>query len=61
LKIQPATELDGTYDTYTQVAAAGSTAAKAQIVLQEGFVQEEKKAVPVHHTAAKPSAAHHAQ
>ncbi len=46
LKIQPATELDGTYDTYTQIAAAGSMAAKAQIVLRDGFLQEEKKATP---------------
>jgi tetratricopeptide (TPR) repeat protein len=57
-----AAELDGTYDTYTQVAAAGSMAAKAQIVLRDGFIQAEaKKGAPVHHTAAKPSAAHHAQ
>ncbi len=46
--LQPATELDGTYDTYTTVPAANGNAAKAQIVLKDGFVQEEKKA-PVHH------------
>ena len=54
-------ELDGTYDTYTHTAAAGTTAASAQIVLSDGFVQPEKKAGPVHHIPAKPSAAHHAQ
>jgi hypothetical protein len=61
LGLQPATELDGTYDTYTHTAAAGTTAASAQIVLTDGFVQPEKKAGPVHHVPAKPSAAHHAQ
>jgi hypothetical protein len=61
LKLQPATELDGTYDTYTQVPAAGSTAAAAQIVLRDGFVQLEKKAGPVHHVPAKPAAAHHGE
>ncbi len=59
LKIQPSTELDGTYDTYTKVAAQGSTAASAQIVLKDGFLQLEKKA-PVHHVPPKPSPAHHA-
>jgi hypothetical protein len=56
-----AAELDGTYDTYTHVAAAGSTAASAQIVLTQGFIQQAKKAAPVHHPAPKPSPAHHAQ
>ena len=51
LKFQPSTELDATYDTYTKVAAAGSTAASAQIVLQGGFLQMEKKTAPVHHPA----------
>ena len=61
LGFQPAaTELDGTYDTYTHVAAAGSTAASAQIVLTEGFIQQAKKGAPVHHPAPKPSPAHHA-
>ena len=44
LGLQPATELDGTYDTYTHTAAAGTTAASAQIVLTDGFLQPEKKA-----------------
>jgi hypothetical protein len=61
LGFQPAaTELDGTYDTYTHTAAAGTTAASAQIVLTEGFIQQAKKGAPVHHTV-KPSPAHHAQ
>jgi len=60
-------ELDGTYDTYTQVpASAGTpatattpataaTEAAAEIGLRDGFVQaEKKKTVP----ARKPSAAH---
>ena len=55
--LQPAQELDGTYDTYSKVAAAGSAAASAQIVLRDGFLQAAAKAGPVHHTA-KPSAAH---
>ncbi len=61
LGLQPATELDGTYDTYTHTAAAGTTAASAQIVLSDGFIQPEKKAGAVHHAAPKPSPAHHAQ
>jgi hypothetical protein len=62
LKFQPDAELDGTYDSYTVTPAAGSNAASAQIVLRDGFLQlPAKKAAPVHHTAAKPSAAHHAQ
>jgi tetratricopeptide (TPR) repeat protein len=62
LKFQPDMELDGTYDSYTQVPAQGTTAASAQIVLRDGFVQQPvKKGAPVHHTAAKPAAGHHAQ
>ena len=58
-KLQPAEELDATYDTYTAVPATAAKAATAQIVLREGFIQAEKKAAPAHHPAAKPSAAHH--
>ncbi len=59
LGFQPnATELDGTYDTFTKVAASGSTGASAQIVLSGGFIQQEQKKVPAHHPA-KPSPAHH--
>lgn len=47
-------ELDGTYDTYTQIPATDTTTASAQIVLRDAFIQEKKKA-PVH----KPAAAHH--
>jgi len=59
LGLQPATELDGTYDTYTHTKAAGTTAASAQIVLTDGFLQPEKKATPVRR--AKPSPGHRAQ
>jgi hypothetical protein len=47
-------ELDGTYDTYTQVPGTDTSAQSAQIVLREAFIQEKKKA-PVH----KPTPAHH--
>jgi hypothetical protein len=46
-KLQPADELDATYDNYTQQAAAGTGAAStAQIVLRDGFIQAQKKAAP---------------
>src|ERR1019366_9086379 len=49
-------ELDGTYDTYTQVPGTATAAQSAQIVLKEGVLQaEKKKATPVH----KPTAGHH--
>ena len=51
--LQPAAELDGTYDSYTQVPATATLSQTAQIVLRDGFIQPEKKA-PAH----KPSAAH---
>jgi hypothetical protein len=54
--LQPATEIDGTYSTFTKVPAANGKDASAQIELSDGFVQAEKKG-PVH---AKPSPAHHA-
>ncbi len=57
-KLQPADELDATYDTYTPVPASGTRAATAQIVLRDGFIQSAKKAAPVHHTA-KPAPGHH--
>lgn len=56
MKLQPAEELDGTYDTYTTVPATATNPAKAQIVLKDGFVQQEKKAPPVHH---RPAPGHH--
>ena len=48
----------GTYSTYTITPAQGSTAAKAQIVLNDGGVQQQEKkaATPVHKPA--PGAAH---
>jgi hypothetical protein len=49
-------ELDGTYDTYTQIPATATTAQSAQIMLREGAVQaaEKKKVVAPH----KPAAGH---
>jgi hypothetical protein len=47
-------ELDGTYDTYTQVPASATAAASAQIVLKDGILQSAKKK-----PATKPPAAHH--
>jgi hypothetical protein len=35
-------ELDGTYDTYTQVPASATAAASAQIVLKDGILQTKK-------------------
>jgi hypothetical protein len=62
LKLQPEQELDATYDTYSQVAGAGTTAASAQIVLRDGFLQAAaKKGAPVHHPAAAHPPAHRAQ
>lgn len=55
-KLQPAAELDGTYDSYTQIPGTDTTSASVQIVLSQAFVQPEKKKAPVH----KPAAAHHA-
>jgi len=40
-------ELDGTYDTYTQVPPSATAAASAQIVLKDGILQTKK--APVHH------------
>ena len=56
LALQPATELDATYSTFTKIPAANGKDASAQIELSDGFVQAEKKAAP----HAKPSPAHHA-
>ena len=61
LGLQPAVELNGTYDTYTKVPGVGTAGPTVQIVLDGGFVQQEvKKATPVHHAPAKPAAGHHA-
>jgi tetratricopeptide (TPR) repeat protein len=56
-KLQPAAELDGTYDTYTQVPATATLAQTAQIVLGEGSVVPEKKKTVAPH---KPAAGHKA-
>jgi len=53
-KTQPAAELDGTYDTYTQIPASATTSASAQIVLKDAFVQPKKGGAATH----KPSATH---
>jgi len=47
-------ELDGTYDTYTQIPASTTAPASAQIVLKDGILQTAKK--PAAH---KPAAGHH--
>jgi hypothetical protein len=52
-------ELDGTYDTYTQVPATATTAQSAEIVLRDAtIVAEKKKAAPARKPAAgrKPAA-----
>jgi hypothetical protein len=49
-------ELDGTYDTYTQIPATATTAQSAQIMLRDGSVQAEKKKAVTPH---KPAAGHH--
>jgi hypothetical protein len=46
-------EVDGTYDTYTQIPASATAAASAQIVLKDAILQSKK--APAH----KPTAAHH--
>jgi hypothetical protein len=54
--LQPAAELNGTYDSYTQVPATATMTQTAQIVLREGFIQPEVKKPVEHH---KPTAVHH--
>jgi hypothetical protein len=50
-------ELDGTYDTYTQIPATDTVAQRAEIVLRDGvIIPEKKKTVPAH----KPTPAHRA-
>jgi hypothetical protein len=49
-------ELDGVYDSYTQVPATATTAQTAEIVLREGTIVPKKTAVhrpPAHKAAAK--------
>ncbi|HEY2467399.1 MAG TPA: hypothetical protein VGI45_06115 [Terracidiphilus sp.] len=54
-------ELDGTYDTYTQVPPSATAAASAQIVLKDGILQTKK--APVHKPAAgrRPATTHKPQ
>jgi hypothetical protein len=58
-KAQPAAELDGTIDSFTPVPATATRAATAQIVVNDAFIQPEKKAKPAA-PAHKPAASHHA-
>jgi tetratricopeptide (TPR) repeat protein len=51
-------ELDGTYDTYAQVAATATMAQTAQIVLRDGVIIPKKTAVTHPKPAAGHSAAH---
>jgi hypothetical protein len=52
--IQPAAELDGTYDTYKQIPATATTVQRAEIVLRDGVALQpvKKKPTPVHHHRA---------
>jgi hypothetical protein len=52
-------ELDATIDSFTPVPATATTAATAQIIAIDGFIQEKKKAAAP--TAKKPAAAHRAR
>ncbi len=52
--LQPAIELDGTYDTFRQMPATATMAQTAEIVLRDGFVQPKKAAAAAH----KPAAGH---
>ena len=56
-KLQPAAELDGTYDSYAAVPATATSLAGVQIVLREGLVQPEAKKKPAA-PAHKPAAGH---
>ena len=51
-------ELDGTYDTYTQVPATDTVAPSALIVLRDGVIVAEKKK-PAGAAHPKPAAGHH--
>ncbi len=55
MAFQPQMELDATYDSYSKVPAANGNGPRAQIVLKDGFVQQEHKAAPVHR---RPAARH---
>ena len=53
-------ELDGRYDTYTQIPASATTAQSAQIVLGDGVLTPEKKKPVKPVVKHKPTAGHHA-
>jgi tetratricopeptide (TPR) repeat protein len=55
---EPAAELIGTYDSYTQVPATDTTAQAAVIMLREGVVIPAPKKTAPHPPAHKPTAAH---
>jgi hypothetical protein len=57
-KLQPATELDATYDSFTLIPATATRSISTQIVLRDGFIQAEKKAAPARRAPAKPAAGH---
>ncbi len=58
---EPAAELVGTYDSYTQVPATDTTAQAAVITLKDGMIVPAAKKTAPHPPAHKPAAAHHAQ
>lgn len=47
--LQPAAELDGTYDTYKQIPATATSVQRAEIVLRDGVVLQPVKKKPVPH------------
>jgi hypothetical protein len=51
-KTSPEAQLEGTYDTYKQVAATDTTSASAQVVLKDGVYVPVEKKTPVHHAPA---------
>jgi hypothetical protein len=54
-------ELDGTYDTYTQVPASTTAAASAQIVLKDGILQTKKAPARKPAAGRRPAATHKKQ
>jgi hypothetical protein len=52
-------ELDGTYDSYTQIPATDTVAQRAEIVLRDGVIVPEKKKTVAHKPAAGHAAAAH--
>ena len=52
-------ELDGTYDTYTQIPASATAAASAQIVLKDGILQTKKAPARKPAAGRRPAATTH--